>query len=237
MNKIFSLLFLLNANFLFAQTQSTSYTLSNDSFSVTVPFSVALADQYYVLVVDAHLTNNTQNSVSSNWIRTIQYLTPGWTTAVCDPNLCSGDGVNTADFVFQADTTALIHVNFTPNQISGYGIVKVAFRNQGNVFDKVDGTFIGIVDAGNGVSSIEKLDGIKLFPNPVKDKLMIIATSNMPLNVIEVYDVLGKKINTMVSKVGDNLFSVDMNALKSGFYFLRMKLTDGTIVTRKFTKN
>lgn len=237
MNKIILIFLLLNVNFLFAQTQSTSYTLSDDSFSVTVPFSVALADQFYVLAVDGHLTNNTQNSVSSNWIRTIQYLTTGWSTAVCDPNLCSGDGVNTADFVFQADTTALIHVNFTPNQISGYGIVKVAFRNQGNAFDKVEGTFIGIVDAGNGVSSIEKLKGIKFFPNPANEKYIIAAESSMNPKSIEVFDLLGNRINTTISDEGENLFSINLNNFINGFYFLRIKLSDGSVITRKFTKN
>ena len=237
MNKIFLFLFLISTNFLFAQTQSTSYTLSDDSFSVAVPFSDVQADQYYVLGVDGVLANNTSDSVASNWIRTVQYLTTGWTTSVCDPIFCYGESTNTADFVFLPDTSANIRVDFSPHQLSGYGVVKVNFRKQGSISDFVEGTFIGRVDAENGISTVEKLQGIKLFPNPAKDKIIIVTTSLMLPVSIEVYDILGKKINSAIVNEGENIFSADITTLKGGFYFLRMKLSNGSVVTRQFTKS
>ncbi len=233
MKRITSALLLLISSFSFAQT----YTLSADTFSVTVPFTDVQTDQFYVLGVDAELTNTTPDTVASNWIRNVQYLTSGWTTSLCDPEACWGDATNTENFNFLPNATSPVIVDFKPNQLSGYGVVKVTFRKQGNNFDNVEGTFIGRVDPGSGVSSVEKLQDIKLFPNPAKDKLIIATTTSMLPVSIEVFDVLGKKINATINKDGDNIFSVDVVNLKGGFYFLRMKLKNGSIVTRQFTKD
>ena len=104
-------------------------------------------------------------------------------------------------------------------------------------FDNIEGTFIGIVDAGSGVSSIEKLDGIKIFPNPAKENLMVVASSySLPFSV-EIYNVLGNKINAFIQESDNNITTIDLNGIKSGVYFLRMKLADNSVVIRKFTKN
>src|SRR5690606_34401570 len=63
----------------------------------------------------------------------------------------------------------------------------------------------------------ETLNSFKAYPNPVKDFLYLSTTSSVDL--VEVYDILGKNILT----VNPGIVSpkVDMSALSSGSYFVK----------------
>ncbi len=232
MKGIFSILIFLALTPAFAQT----YSMNDDSIAVTVPFT-DMADQWYALSVVGHLTNNTSDSVASAWKRNIIYLTPGWSTTVCDPAACGIETTDSANFIFLPNLVGTVNVDFKPNLLAGHGIVKVNFHRQGNYTDSDETTFFGTVEESTGVSTIEKLKDIKIFPNPAKEKLMIAATTQMFPSTVEVYDVLGKKINATAIKEGENLLSIDVRGIKSGFYFIRMKLANGAIITRQFTKD
>ncbi|GDX51611.1 hypothetical protein LBMAG27_06580 [Bacteroidota bacterium] len=232
MKTIFSIFLFLVANVAIAQT----YNLSVDSVNITVPFSLVQNDQYYILSLDASLTNNTNDTVPSSWIRTVQYLTPGWTESVCDPELCHSAGLASSNFNFFPGITAAVRVDLYPHQTSGYGVVDLKFFKNGTASDFDEGIFIGTVDAGNNIATIEQLTDIKLFPNPAENKLMIAATSQLMPTSIEVFNVLGGQVYSSVFKEGDNLFSVDISSLMDGVYFLRMKLANGSIITRRFNK-
>lgn len=232
--KIILGIFLLLSSRIEAQT----YSFANDSMVQTVNFIPDVqGDQFYLLSVTGQLVNTTVDTVPSNWIRNVQYLTTGWTTSVCDPAQCYGDVTNSADFNFLPNDTASVLVDFKPHMIPGYGVVKVNYRRQGNNFDFAEGTYIGVVDDGTGIATTEKLKDIKLFPNPTKDKLMVAATTQMMPTSIEVYDILGKKISVSVVRVSESVFAIETSGLKGGFYFLRLQLKSGEIITRQFTKN
>ena len=233
MKNIFSILFLLIANFSFGQT----YTLSDDSLSVTVPFSDVQGDPYYTLGILNYLTNNTPDTVNSTWQRSVLYLTTGWTTYVCDPSLCHGETTNYADFVFAPDSNALVYVDFKPNEIPGYGVVKVVFSKTGVPSDFAEGTFVGIVEPGSGTVSIEKLIEIKLFPNPANDNLIIVSATELFSSSLEIYDMLGKKMYANVKREGATIFSIDVDSFSKGIYLLNIKLKDGSSINKQFAKN
>ncbi|MEI7802958.1 MAG: T9SS type A sorting domain-containing protein, partial [Bacteroidota bacterium] len=106
-----------------------------------------------------------------------------------------------------------------------------------NAADSAGGIFIGILDIGSQIPTIEKLNDIKIFPNPASDNLMVAATDEMMPMSIEVYDILGKRISVSVEKKSANLSSVNVHDLKNGFYFIQLKMKDGSVTTRRFTKN
>lgn len=234
MKKIFfSLLFLITISVSFAQT----FSIQNDSASVSGFYPDAIADTtYYTLQLTNHLHNLTNSIIPSFWTRDIQYLTSGWTTSCCDPVNCWGDTVNSENFDFPAGMNALVVVDYKPHGHAGLGVIKVKYALQSNSSDSASAIFVAILDISSNTFTIENVIDIKLFPNPAENKLMITATSQMIPTSIEVFNVLGGRISTSVFKEGDNLFSVDINSLKDGFYFLRMKLANGSIITRRFNK-
>lgn len=81
---------------------------------------------------------------------------------------------------------------------------------------------------------------VKVYPIPVADQINVSYHLNKDSNVIiEIMDFLGKKISTLLSQrmpAGEqnNSFSV-VSKLKSGFYFVRIKVGDEKTVTKRIS--
>ncbi|TND09202.1 MAG: 5'-nucleotidase domain-containing protein [Bacteroidetes bacterium] len=78
------------------------------------------------------------------------------------------------------------------------------------------------------------------YPNPFGDKTSVIYTVSHPSEVtIEVYDMLGKKVASLLNdKVSAGQHTVDWNspAVPSGLYFLQVKAGD-FVINKKILKN
>lgn len=235
MKKLFlALTFLSAMNYSFAQT----FTIQNDSVTVSGLYPDALADTtYYTVQLTNHLHNLSNNIVPSLWTRDIQYLTTGWSTNVCDPVNCWGDTVDTENFDFPAGMNALVVVDYKPHGHAGMGVVKIKYATQANSSDSASAVFIGILDIGSSVVTVENLKNIKIFPNPANENFMVAANDEMMPVDIEVYDILGKRMDAQVDKKSTNLFAVNINNCKDGIYFLRLKMKDNSIITKRFTKS
>jgi hypothetical protein len=72
-------------------------------------------------------------------------------------------------------------------------------------------------------------DDLKIYPNPVQDKLQIEAAL-MP-EEIEVYDVTGKLIRRC-----NKIKTINVTDLSEGVYFLRIKTSEGEF-NKKFIRN
>lgn len=75
------------------------------------------------------------------------------------------------------------------------------------------------------------LADLKVFPNPVEDKL-IIQSSLSSYDSISISDINGRIVSKNLSVSNQ----VDVSNLKSGMYFITIKSSDGNI-TKKFIKN
>ena len=71
-------------------------------------------------------------------------------------------------------------------------------------------------------------ENIKIYPNPASGNDITINT-NKDLT-IEVYDILGKKVQT--SHLTSNIKKLDISGLKTGIYLLRLKTESGTITKK-----
>ncbi len=91
--------------------------------------------------------------------------------------------------------------------ISGGNNLNVSIPNEGviTVFDK---------DIFTGLAEEETVNGFKIFPNPVSNYLHI-QTNSFNLSSIEVYNLLGAKLNTYPKT---NI--IDLSALQSGIYII-----------------
>jgi len=69
-------------------------------------------------------------------------------------------------------------------------------------------------------------DAIALYPNPVKDRLMVKAEN---LQSVEIYNLVGQQVLVSISDV------VDMGVLNQGIYFARIN-ADGKTVTKRVVK-
>ena len=86
-----------------------------------------------------------------------------------------------------------------------------------------------------GVKEVVKQNDFTLFPNPAKSSITISSTIIGPIKVnYEVVDVLGKVVKQN-ENTGSDKFSININDLNSGIYFLRLQVNN-SIVVKKFVK-
>ena len=82
-----------------------------------------------------------------------------------------------------------------------------------------------------GVADNQFEESLLLFPNPVTDKLNI--RTDESIELVEIFDATGKMV--LEERQGNN--SIDLSQLRSGLYHARIRLENGTFVTRKLLKN
>lgn len=87
-------------------------------------------------------------------------------------------------------------------------------------------------DLATTVSKNLKESTFKVFPNPVNDKLQI--SADEIVIQLELFSTDGKIIKAL--NPNSNNFSVELNDLRSGLYFLRLK-TPHQLITEKIVKN
>ena len=73
---------------------------------------------------------------------------------------------------------------------------------------------------------------IKVYPNPVKNALSLDFTDGTEPERVELYDMAGRLISTKPS----DLESIDMSAMPSGVYLLRITMKDSTSYYEKILK-
>ena len=95
-------------------------------------------------------------------------------------------------------------------------------------------TSVSVAKVLNGIwENIEEnlaTDNIKVYPNPVNDRLYIEAEAE--INEVVVYDIYGRVQNLKISETQKLRNSIDISSLKSGFYFVKINTEKGNIVKR-----
>ena len=76
---------------------------------------------------------------------------------------------------------------------------------------------------------------ISVFPNPVKDEL-IIKSEELKISSVEIIDIAGKKIVNAQHLLDTQYLILDTNSLPHGVYFVKI-YTDKGIITKKVVKN
>lgn len=87
--------------------------------------------------------------------------------------------------------------------------------------------FIDLTKSINQDTNIQ----LSLYPNPATDKLYFNMQNNEQLKAVEVYDINGK----LCFKQDNLQGSIDIQSLKSGFYFIRLT-TETKTINQKFIK-
>jgi len=93
-----------------------------------------------------------------------------------------------------------------------------------------------------GTASVQELTGnepavrVKLFPNPVTDKLSVYLIGDNNRKDLRIYDMSGKLIYTQ--QVNDMFTTLDLKKLAKGMYFVKITEAGGKVLyTEKIVKN
>ncbi len=86
-----------------------------------------------------------------------------------------------------------------------------------------------------GITEVVKQNDFALFPNPAKSSITISSTIVGAVKVdYEIVDLLGKVV-LQNENTGSDKFSININDLNSGIYFLRLQVNN-SVVVKKFVK-
>lgn len=75
---------------------------------------------------------------------------------------------------------------------------------------------------------------IRIYPNPVKEKLTIETKTNVQVQNIEIYSVEGRLIHAEKFGLQNDTLTIDVSNFASGFYVLRIKSIENTVITKQF---
>lgn len=84
------------------------------------------------------------------------------------------------------------------------------------------GVMVKFKAGGSSVSEIEKVE-FNLFPNPAKENITIKFDASNDYEKIEIIDMLGKTIKTLITQTTNNQLIIDVSDLNNGIYFLKGK--------------
>lgn len=181
------------------------------------------------VVADAHITNNTSDSLFLRWERIVNDKPESWNTAVCDVNLCYFPSVSTKDFVLPpnfANGQMLVHAypGKEPGGISengavpGEATVKIKISNLNDPADTLITEYYFTVtgDIILGISEVE-LKKLKIFPNPATNYFRL--TETQEIQELVVYNILGRKVRIFDVSSNQNY---NISDLPNGVYLVGM---------------
>ncbi|MEW4925215.1 spondin domain-containing protein [Algibacter sp. 2305UL17-15] len=82
-------------------------------------------------------------------------------------------------------------------------------------------------------NSQNNIENIKIFPNPVQDKLAVSNLKNSNIESLEIYSILGKLTKSILVNKGINNLEVNVSDLNSGMYLLKLVNEEDNSETRK----
>ncbi|WP_034259176.1 T9SS type A sorting domain-containing protein [Altibacter lentus] len=110
-----------------------------------------------------------------------------------------------------------------------YTVTLTAEDEYGNV---ATCTFELTVETVLGVNDTSLDNAIVMYPNPARDILTISNTSNIVLEKATIYDINGKRINTIDLRGMQGEKVIDVSALASGVYVVEIASEQASVVKR-----
>jgi len=193
----------------------------------------------YELVAHASLTNTTSQTLTVTWTRTSNELFgTNWRSLVCDKITCWAPGVNYNTITIPPGESSILDVHFQSNEASigpGYGIVSLSVTVAENSALNLSATYR--CDAFSVGISTPYQSEIKLYPNPVIDRLNINFNDQTNVKYIEVFNLIGSKVASYSVYNSFYPFVMEAGNLEPGMYFVYMYDESHDFITSKlFTK-
>ena len=91
-----------------------------------------------------------------------------------------------------------------------------------------------VINMGTAVSDASLESTLVIYPNPVSTNLYIIPKEKTKIQSAEIFDAIGRKL--MSVRPIEDVISIDVTKLSTGFYFIQLKVNDGIVTTRFIKK-
>jgi len=173
-------------------------------------------------------TNQVPQLKTFRWIRKVIDIAPGWSSAICDKNLCYVPSIDTAEVELGPGASSIIDLHLYTNSIyEGYAFIEVKIEDITNTDNNAYMYFI----YDSSITPVNEQDIVKfdIYPNP-STGLFYIEDANQPISGIAIFDMNGKQL--LQKSIATNN-PIELSYLKSGNYFIQLSNHDQEILGTK----
>lgn len=191
---------------------------------------------------EVEVLNSSTSKINVVWERTIISMPNGWEVQICDPNSCYLSQVSSNQFQLNVGSKAKMKMgvqiqNGSPTE--GCAIVELKVKNAANpdINDIIIFNMCADPTGFNTVISTRK--DFRIFPNPVTFTLNLEFNGYDfdEINAIEIYSLVGKKIDVIYPQNLSDVFQYPAYDLSEGMYLVNIVDRNGRVLgTKRFSK-
>ena len=221
----------------FAFSQNYTLTDADNSNDITNSAITKTGDANASTVAhDIYVTNNTTSTVELKAFRREISMVGSSYTSICFAGQCYPPATDTSSQSVslgagQTATSNGLICDFYPDGNSGTSIVDYVIFNKNNLSDSVSVrvTYDITTDInGNYVSN-----SLIAYPNPAQNQINFKYSLNKK-SYINIYNVVGKKINTINLDSNQGVYTLNTNKYNSGIYFYEFVVNGKKVSINKF---
>lgn len=238
MSKIYTIIFLFFLSFSVIQAQDV--TFEHEVITGSLYSADDQGGEYpeTVMNISNKITNNSGDRININWERITNDLPEGWTSAICFGDVCLIETISSGDQEIDAGETLdfKLQINTNGASLAGAGNVVIEIRDVTNAL-LASSSFVPEVFA----TSIEEVPNLEqevsIYPNPVRDVLNLDFYNYENIEVVEIYNMLGKVVERVVIENTNETKKIDLSSLSEGMFFLSLIDNNNQLVeTKRFSK-
>lgn len=205
-------------------------------------FQVDISNSFDDLVAHGLIRNKTKDTLRIKWKRRVLSIPNGWSTKICDANLCYVEIVDSnidPDLLLEEPViippygSANLDVHIVPNRAAGTGVVEIELSIVGEEDD-----IIGVAAYQMEVRDLSRRQisdnrkSLRVYPNPSSNFLNI--SYNPLIEKVMVYNMVGRVVKTFdATRAG----VYDISELPNGIYLIGLYDDNGELIkTTRVTK-
>ena len=221
--------------FLVSFIHANNYQILDSSFSFNFDSDSIIVGQDSVGLFEGRLYNLSNNEIIIEVARLIDFSNEDWNSSICIDSTCYSQSIDSVTVsIAEGDSTTCGVLAWTSGVGSDYIQLKIVelFNTSNSI--SVNIYFLAQYDLkfDDGYSNANNIKILSCFPNPFNPSILLEYKIGKRNHVrLDVYNILGKKVKSLVDGVqeagnfytkwdGKNRFN---KPLPSGAYFLRMQ--------------
>ncbi len=181
-------------------------------------------------IAHGSITNNTTETLTILWKRTVIELSEGWETAVCDKAICFNPDIDSLSFELAPGEEGNLDIYIYPNMLDGKAIVEIHAVAAQDTSIKASGRYLFNQETTSNFF-LNKSD-INIYPNPTTH--FITLTDSELVDRVIIYNIVGRTVKTFEANYS-NYYNV--SDLQTGMYLVRLLTErDETLKTIRLSK-
>ncbi len=170
-------------------------------------------------IAHSYIKNNGEDTVTVQWIRTVEEISMGWQSAICDINACYAVEVDTtpSEFLLKLapGDSSMLNVYIRPSGIEGSAKIKVTVVEVDNKDNAVAAEYL--FNQSTPARDLTETRAISIFPNPAVNHFQL--SDYQDVSEVAIYNLVGSELLRYSTFPGAQF---NIGDLQRGIYLVRI---------------